>query len=238
MAEPGEARQAAVINARSVIVAAVVTAVLGGGVTIWNTLRAESSAAPPAGLRRSTPDTAPPAAPPSAAPTAGATTAPPAPSPSPAPVPSPRAPVDRPLVGGACLPGAWRLHRLEGRPKDSNVVLRLFGEGYLMRFDAGGTGTVTMPANGVWYVGQDAGRSVKYRTVGSSTFSWRVADGTVTLTPGTSSLVSTAYLDDVDQGSGPDRLPDRTATFDCSGDSLRLADAESSSDLTRAPAGS
>ncbi|MEV6520510.1 hypothetical protein AB0M43_01040 [Longispora sp. NPDC051575] len=241
MAEPSEARQVARINARSVIVAATVTAVCGVLGVVWTSLyTTSSSSAPGDGRRASTPATpsAPTGSPSPApsAPTGGTGAAPPTLSPVPPPAlaaPSPGAPVDRPLVGGPCVPGTWKLQRLDGRPRDGNTTVNLVSEGYKMTFDPGGTGTMTMPATGVWYAGWDAGHSVKYRTVGSSTFHWRVVDGKLSLTPGSSSLVTTVYRDDVDQGSGPDKLPDLTETFDCSGNGLRLADDRGSSDLTR-----
>ncbi|GIG59959.1 hypothetical protein Lfu02_43310 [Longispora fulva] len=203
-----------------------------GGVLLWKTFGPTSPAeaqSQPAGPS-ATGSPAGPSGPSWAAPTATAGPGTPVPSPVVAPVPSPT--VDRPLVGTACVPGVWKLQHAVGHVENHTGTLSLASEGYVMTFTALGGGLVDM-GGGVWFAGQIDGQSTKVRTTGATGFRWQATAEGLSITYGASSLFATTYVDDVAKASGPDAYKDGVESFSCTGDSLRLVDRLSTSELTR-----
>ncbi|WP_412538196.1 hypothetical protein R8Z50_20295 [Longispora sp. K20-0274] len=171
----------------------------------------------------------------SAAPTVSTRPSTPVPVPPPVVVPSVVVPpVDRPLVGAACVPGVWKARSVTGRPPGTGITLGLVGEGHVMTFTALGGGMVDN-GGGMWLAGQDGARSVKVLTTGTNAFQWQSTAQGLALTYGASTLVVSSYTNDVLQSSGPSRYPDKTVSFSCAGDGLRLVDGDSTTDLTRVP---
>ncbi|WP_157641507.1 hypothetical protein [Longispora albida] len=235
------------------VLAAVLGALIAGGVSIWQTLRAGPAPGSPSATPTTT-DSRPPYTPQTGAPSPPPDPVAPGPGPAPGPtVPmlppsrtpapaatqpatSPAQPAPVPVQGTSCLPGVWLLQKQIGDLPDSEggkIRVSLASPGYLMTFGGSGTGSVDMPSAGVWYAGQRDGHTVKVRITGAAGFSWTASGGTVTLRYGASSLARDVYVDDVHQGSASAAYPDSTMTFTCQSGTLDLADSATQSGLSR-----